>query len=85
MRRRLGASVHWQGRARRHQLVRDLLPNWIVQDRTNSLRRANTTNEGSPDRVDQSQLAQIPPGENLPPAPIDPSVDKWFFISGAAM
>ncbi|KKA25577.1 Inorganic diphosphatase [Rasamsonia emersonii CBS 393.64] len=46
---------------------------------------ANVTNENSPDRVDQAQLAKIPPGENLPPAPIDGSVDKWFFISGAAV
>lgn len=46
---------------------------------------ANVTNEQSPDRVDQNQLASIPKGENLPPAPIDGSVDKWFFISGAAV
>jgi len=26
----------------------------------------------------------IPAGQNYPPAPIDPSIDKWFFISGAA-
>ncbi|QSL64169.1 hypothetical protein MERGE_000324 [Pneumocystis wakefieldiae] len=24
----------------------------------------------------------IPPGENNPPAPKDPSIDKWFYISG---
>ncbi|KAL1958894.1 hypothetical protein VTO42DRAFT_3447 [Malbranchea cinnamomea] len=46
---------------------------------------ANVTNEQSLDRVDQSQLASIPPGSDLPPAPIDPSVDKWFFISGATV
>ncbi|KIX02894.1 inorganic pyrophosphatase [Rhinocladiella mackenziei CBS 650.93] len=46
---------------------------------------ANVTNLSSPDRVDPSQLAKIPPGQNLPPAPIDGSVDKWFFISGAAV
>ncbi|KAJ9294962.1 hypothetical protein DTO271G3_6524 [Paecilomyces variotii] len=46
---------------------------------------ANVTNENSPDRVDQSKLASIPKGENLAPAPIDGSVDKWFFISGAAV
>lgn len=27
----------------------------------------------------------IPKGENLPPAPTDSSVDKWFFISGASV
>jgi inorganic pyrophosphatase len=42
----------------------------------------NTTVKNSPDRVDPSSL-QIPHGENKLPAPIDPSIDKWFFISGA--
>lgn len=46
---------------------------------------ANTTVEGSSDRADQAKLASIPKGEELPPAPIDGSVDKWFFISGAAV
>lgn len=46
---------------------------------------ANTTVEGSSDRADQAKLAGIPKGEDLPPAPIDGSVDKWFFISGAAV
>lgn len=27
----------------------------------------------------------VPAGENLPPAPIDSSIDKWFFISGASV
>ncbi|KAE8352098.1 inorganic pyrophosphatase [Aspergillus coremiiformis] len=31
------------------------------------------------------KLASIPQGQNLHPAPIDGSVDKWFFISGAAV
>ena len=43
---------------------------------------ANATLD-SPDRVDNTQ-AQVPQKQNLPPAPIDGSVDKWFFISGAA-
>jgi inorganic pyrophosphatase len=46
---------------------------------------ANVTVQTSPDRVDLGQLMTIPRGENLPPAPIDGSVDKWFFISGAAV
>ncbi|PYH68991.1 inorganic diphosphatase IPP1 [Aspergillus vadensis CBS 113365] len=45
---------------------------------------ATTTVEGA-ERADAAQLAAIPKGENLPPAPIDGSVDKWFFISGAAV
>ncbi len=46
---------------------------------------ANVTNPSSPDRVDSSQTRNIPKGDNLAPAPIDGSVDKWFFISGAAV
>lgn len=45
---------------------------------------ANANNEASPDRVDPSTV-NIPAGQDLPPAPIDGSVDKWFFISGAAV
>jgi inorganic pyrophosphatase len=43
---------------------------------------ANTTVASSPDRIDPSQV-NVPRGENYAPAPIDPSIDKWFFISGA--
>ncbi|KMP06000.1 inorganic pyrophosphatase [Coccidioides immitis H538.4] len=46
---------------------------------------ANTTIEGSPDRVDASKIESIPAGQDLAPAPIEGSVDKWFFISGAAV
>jgi inorganic pyrophosphatase len=42
----------------------------------------NVTMPHSPDRVDPSQF-DIPKGEHLVPAPIEPSIDKWFFISGA--
>ena len=45
----------------------------------------NVTVANSADRADSSELAAIPQGQNLPPAPIDGSVDKWFFISGAAV
>lgn len=44
----------------------------------------NTTIDG-PYRADANQLAAIPRHENLAPAPIDGSIDKWFFISGAAV
>jgi inorganic pyrophosphatase len=43
----------------------------------------NVTVPHSQDRVDPSTL-NIPKGEEKAPAPIDPSIDKWFFISGAA-
>ncbi|KAF3390483.1 Inorganic pyrophosphatase [Penicillium rolfsii] len=36
-------------------------------------------------RADPAQVAAIPRHENLAPAPIDGSIDKWFFISGAAV
>lgn len=42
----------------------------------------NVTVPHSPERVDPRSI-NIPEGENLAPAPIDPSIDKWFFISGA--
>ncbi|KAI5297802.1 Inorganic pyrophosphatase [Ascosphaera atra] len=44
---------------------------------------ANTTADEN--RADPSALAAIPAGDNQAPAPIDPTVDKWFFISGAAV
>jgi inorganic pyrophosphatase len=52
---------------------------------TTNVHRSNLTNSNSKALVDQSALSSIPAGENLPPAPIDGSVDKWFFISGAAV
>jgi len=41
----------------------------------------NLTVANSPYRVDQHSAPYVPPGDNQPPAPIDPSIDKWFFIS----
>jgi len=41
----------------------------------------NLTVANSPYRVDQHAAPRVPEGDNQPPAPIDPSVDKWFFIS----
>jgi len=37
----------------------------------------------SPHRVDPKTL-NIPRHEDKTPAPIDPSIDKWFYISGAS-
>jgi inorganic pyrophosphatase len=47
------------------------------------LRSTNVTVPNSQDRVDPSKL-NIPKGEDKAPAPIDPSIDKWFYISGAS-
>ncbi|KAK3337279.1 putative inorganic pyrophosphatase [Cercophora scortea] len=44
----------------------------------------NLTVTHSPSRVSPDQLPPLPPNENLTPAPIDSSIDKWFFISGAS-
>ncbi|KAJ8122857.1 hypothetical protein O1611_g9735 [Lasiodiplodia mahajangana] len=44
----------------------------------------NLTVSHSPSRVTPDQLPPIPASENLAPEPIDSSIDKWFFISGAA-
>ena len=82
----LGEAHHRQERQGRYQPVRwNLLTPSPVNRSANMQTSANSTVETSPDRVDQGKLASIPKGENLPPAPIDGSVDKWFFISGAAV
>jgi len=44
----------------------------------------NLTVGHSQSRVDAAQLPPLPPNQDLPPAPIDSSIDKWFFISGAS-
>jgi len=46
---------------------------------------ATTQTEASINPADAGKVAAIPQGENLPPAPIDGTVDKWFFISGATV
>ncbi|OBT93737.2 Inorganic pyrophosphatase [Pseudogymnoascus verrucosus] len=44
----------------------------------------NVAVKNSPSRISPEQLPHIPQNQELAPAPIDPSIDKWFFISGAA-
>lgn len=44
----------------------------------------NVTVQHSPSRVGADQLPPLPANEELPPAKIDSSIDKWFFISGAS-
>ncbi|KAK7757793.1 Inorganic pyrophosphatase [Diatrype stigma] len=44
----------------------------------------NLTVAHSPSRVNADQLPPLPPHEEVPPEKIDASIDKWFFISGAA-
>ncbi|KAF8544305.1 putative inorganic pyrophosphatase [Trichophaea hybrida] len=70
-------------------VIRECAESWekLITGKTdpNTISTTNLTVSQSPARVDPSQLPTIPAGENIHPAPIDPSVDKWFFISGAAM
>ena len=78
----MGALDYWQDQAWRGfavSLVCCSLPHYT--DLENS---SNVTVPHSPNRVDPNTL-NILRGENLPPAQIDPSIDKWFFISGAAV
>ncbi|GFP53854.1 inorganic pyrophosphatase [Trichoderma asperellum] len=49
-----------------------------------SVSTTNTTVEHSPSRVAPQSLPPLPAHEDLPPAKIDASIDKWFFISGAS-
>ncbi len=48
------------------------------------MRSTNITVGQSATRVSPEQLPPLPQNQELPAAPIDPSIDKWFFISGAS-
>ncbi|KAF8857013.1 pyrophosphatase-domain-containing protein [Acephala macrosclerotiorum] len=69
-------------------VVRECAEAWekLITGKTNpgEVSTTNLTVTKSPSRVTPDQLPKIPSNENLQPAPIDPSIDKWFFISGAA-
>jgi inorganic pyrophosphatase len=52
------------------------------QSTPTDIHRANTTVSHSPDRANANEF-NVPQGENKAPATIDPSIDKWFYISGA--
>ncbi|RMZ66895.1 inorganic pyrophosphatase [Pyrenophora seminiperda CCB06] len=67
-------------------IVRECAEAWekLVTGKTpkDEISLTNTTVSHSPDRVDASSV-NVPQGENKAPATIDPSIDKWFYISGA--
>ncbi|KAF2485362.1 inorganic pyrophosphatase [Neohortaea acidophila] len=69
------------------EIVRECAEAWekLITGKTNrgEISLTNVTVPHSADRVDASSL-NIPKGENKAPAPIDPSIDKWFYISGAS-
>ena len=45
---------------------------------------ANSTVSDSPFKVsgEEEEFKAVPHHNPLPPASIDPSIDKWFFLSG---
>ncbi|KAI9303310.1 inorganic pyrophosphatase [Cunninghamella echinulata] len=51
------------------------------------IQAVNVTVEDSPFKVssDDEAVANVPAADVQPPAPIDSSIDKWFFISGNAL
>ncbi|KAL2065076.1 hypothetical protein VTL71DRAFT_4216 [Oculimacula yallundae] len=69
-------------------IVRECAEAWekLITGKTTpgEISTTNLTVKQSPSRVNPDQLPPLPQNENLSPAPIDPSIDKWFFISGAA-
>ena len=69
-------------------VVRECAEAWekLITGKTNpgDVSLANVTVKNSPSRLNADQLPQLPPHQELAPAPIDPVMDKWFFISGAA-
>lgn len=70
------------------EVVRECAEAWekLITGKTNpgDISTTNVTVQRSPSNVSPNELPPIPAGEHLAPAPIDPSIDKWFFISGAA-
>ena len=69
-------------------IIRECAEAWdkLITGKTDAggIHTTNVAVSHSPFRVDPSALPQIPPHQNLAPGPIDPSIDKWFYISGAA-
>ncbi|SLM40053.1 inorganic pyrophosphatase [Lasallia pustulata] len=69
-------------------IVRECAEAWerLITGKTNpgDISLKNVSVQHSKDRVNPKEL-NIKPNEDFPPAPIDGSIDKWFFISGAAV
>ncbi|CAN6663072.1 inorganic pyrophosphatase, mitochondrial [Trichomonascus vanleenenianus] len=53
-------------------------------ENTKNIALENTTHEGHAAQKNVESL-NVPANEELPAAPIDQSIDKWFFISGASV
>ncbi|KAI9669359.1 MAG: inorganic pyrophosphatase [Alyxoria varia] len=72
-----------------HDIIRECAEAWerLILGKTSpgKISLANGTVEKSGQQVDPGTLSkEVSKGEDKLPAPIDPSIDKWFFISGAA-
>lgn len=69
-------------------VVRECSEAWekLITGKTSpgSIATTNLTVGSSNSRVSPDQLPPLPQNQELPPAPIDASIDKWFFISGAS-
>jgi inorganic pyrophosphatase len=67
-------------------IVRECAEAWerLITGKTdpNGLALTNTSLTHSADTVDPGSI-NVPKADHQAPAPIDPSIDKWFFISGA--
>ena len=87
MRRGLGTTCNAQDSTRRHQPVSEENRKFLGLNNVSAdfyFYSTNTSVVASPDRIDPNTL-NIPRGEEWAPAPIDPAIDKWFFISGASV
>lgn len=52
---------------------------WCVADLLTVLNSENTTIKGTPGKLDPGEV-DLPPGEDLPPAPIEQDIDEWVFL-----
>lgn len=59
-------------------------PPFPTSSAATNIHSVNVAVKNSPSRVSPEQFSNLPQNQELAPAPIDPSIDKWFFISGAA-
>ncbi|KND03014.1 inorganic pyrophosphatase [Spizellomyces punctatus DAOM BR117] len=64
-----------------HRLITKAVPN---KGESYDVTTVNTTVADSPYKVgtDSAEYKSVPASAPKPPGPIDPSIDKWFFISG---
>ncbi|KAK4227563.1 putative inorganic pyrophosphatase [Podospora fimiseda] len=70
-----------------HDVIAECNEAWekLITGKTpSSIATTNLTVSHSASRVSPDQLPPLPQNQDLPPAPIDASIDKWFFISGAS-